>query len=47
MEVIVIKDNCRYTVASDVTLKVAREIKQQVINAAQSFCVVRIIPCIK
>lgn len=47
MSVVVIKDNSRYTVASQVSLKVAREIKQQVINAAQSFCVVRIVPCIK
>ena len=46
MEVIVIKDNCRYTVASQVTLKVAREIKSQVINLATSFVVVRILPCI-
>ena len=45
MEVIVIKDNCRYTVASQVTLKVAREIKSQVINLATEFVVVRIVLC--
>ena len=46
MEVVVIKDNSRYTVASQVSLKVAREIKSQVINLATSFVVVRILPCI-
>ena len=46
MEVVVIKDNCRYTIASNVSLKVAREIKQQVINLAESFAVIRIV-CIK
>lgn len=47
MSVVVIKDNSRYTVASNVSLKVAREIKAQVINFATEFVVVRIIPCIK
>ena len=46
MSVVIIKDNSRYTVASEVSLKVAREIKQQVINLAESFCVVRIVSCI-
>ena len=43
MSVVVIKDNIRYTVASNVSLKVAREIKAQVINFATSFVVVRIV----
>ena len=43
MSVVVIKDNSRYTVASNVSLKVAREIKAQVINLATSFVVVRIV----
>ena len=43
MSVVIIKDNSRYTVASQVSLKSAREIKAQVINLAESFCVVRIV----
>ena len=45
MSVVVIKDNSRYTVASHVSLKVARELKAQVINLATSFVVVRIVSC--
>ena len=47
MSVVVIKDNSRYTVASNVSLKVAREIKAQVINLATEFVVVRILICTK
>ena len=45
MSVVVIKDNNRYTVASQVSLKVAKELKAQVINLATSFVVVRIVSC--
>ena len=42
MSVIVIKDNSRFVIAAKVSLKVAREIKQQVINLADEFVIVRI-----
>ena len=46
MSVVIIKDNSRYTVASELSLKSAREIKAQVINFATEFVVVIIVPCI-
>ena len=42
MSVVIIKDNSRFVIAKNVSLKVAKSIKQQVINLANEFVVVRI-----
>ena len=42
MKVVVIENNSRYFVAVNVALKVARSIKETIINTADKFVVVRI-----
>ena len=42
MKVVIIEGNSRYFIAVNVALKVARSIKQQILNTADKFVVVRI-----
>lgn len=42
MKVVVIENNSRYLVAVNVALKVARSIKETIINTSDKFVVVRI-----